>query len=337
MKKIIPSILILLVVFSVIMCSSCNSKLYNRADDTEFVVLQFSDIHLDGTKSYERRAFRTLDNLVKIVNPDFIVFTGDITLTSKNGTADNIGCLKALAEKLESYNVPWTYSFGNHDPEGPGTTPGVATKAELSEYLETLDNCVYERGPLEVFGEGNHFYNVTDAEGKAIMTMFFMDSTSEKGPAHEFTQSQIDWYTESLKEIATEVNGNDEDYLPSIAFFHIPPREMATAYAEAVEAGTVLYGRRGEDECPADNEDQMLETMIACGSTKGIFVGHEHLNNYVVDYNGIRLTYTNTFDHKMYIPTRGGTIINVKKDGSFTQQGIYRKKLEAHFRLSEEL
>lgn len=69
----------------------------------------------------------------------------------------------------------------------------------------------------------------------------------------------------------------------------------------------------------------MFETMVELGSTKAAFAGHDHMIASAAEYQGIKLVYGYSCDHGIYmVPQRGGTIINIKKDGNFTIQGIFR-------------
>lgn len=119
----------------------------------------------------------------------------------------------------------------------------------------------------------------------------------------------------------------------SLAFFHIPLRESRTAWLEYVANGYEdtdntkrIYGTAGESGeivyCGV-GEDTLFETMLELGSTKGIFNGHDHLNNFSMDYEGIRLTYGYSIDYLAYIgiknigSQRGCTVITVSPDGSF--------------------
>lgn len=71
----------------------------------------------------------------------------------------------------------------------------------------------------------------------------------------------------------------------------------------------------------------MFEKMVELGSTKGCFAGHDHMNNFSVNYQGIRLTYGLSCDHNIYLVLlRGGVLINVKNDGSFTTQHLIRHR-----------
>lgn len=68
------------------------------------------------------------------------------------------------------------------------------------------------------------------------------------------------------------------------------------------------------------------------GSTKAIFCGHDHLNDFSVEYYGVRLTFSKSIDYTAYAfqgiaektEQRGGTIISVSESGSFE---ISAKKL----------
>ena len=70
-------------------------------------------------------------------------------------------------------------------------------------------------------------------------------------------------------------------------------------------------------------EEEMFETMLALGSTKAMFYGHDHLNNIVLEYKGIQLSYGFAVDYFAYIgidktgSQRGCTIINCSPETDF--------------------
>ena len=59
------------------------------------------------------------------------------------------------------------------------------------------------------------------------------------------------------------------------------------------------------------------------GSTRAMFAGHDHTNNYCVDYKGILLTYGLSIDYNAYKDIdktdeyRGATVIRVHGSDSF--------------------
>ncbi len=110
----------------------------------------------------------------------------------------------------------------------------------------------------------------------------------------------------------------------------VPMKEYMTAYDEAKGMDNLLWGFRfpKENGTPAV-ADQMFEKMVELGSTKGCFAGHDHMNNFSVNYQGIRLTYGLSCDHNIYlVPLRVGVLINVKNDGSFTTQHLIRHSVQ---------
>ena len=287
-------------------------------------VLQITDVHILNNENKDQKAFNTITQMIEASDPDVIIVTGDITSEDENMQA-----FETFGSFLESFKIPWGFVYGNHDAEDRRTH----TKTQLSEYLESLEYCFFERGPEDVDGEGNYYYNITDDSGKVIMSLIMMDSNMYyydpalgKDDGYDcFHENQIQWYADTVKSIAKEVNGDENKVIPSLAFFHIPMREYVTGYEEAKANGNILDGVKFEQVYCSNHDDEMFETMQALGSTKGCFVGHDHMNNYTVDYQGIRLAYGYSCDHNIYlVPQKGGKLIYINEDGSFTQQGIYR-------------
>lgn len=110
-------------------------------------------------------------------------------------------------------------------------------------------------------------------------------------------QSQIDWYEWVIKGIE-KVNGG---VVNSELFFHIPLPEFNIAYAlyektlpENYNGRDVINGNFGlnrENVCSPYYNSGFFDKITALGSTKDIIVGHDHVNNSSIEYEGVRLTY----------------------------------------------
>lgn len=338
MKKWMKVLLSILLVMVLIVAGSLGfvtfyHKDYKEADDTAYKILQITDVHILNNGKKDAKAFKTITAMVETTKPDMIMFTGDLTSEKENFTA-----FKTCCEYLESFNIPWAFVFGNHEgldikyEENEVIDPEkIADRQTLSDYLESLLNCIYEAGDENVDGMGNYYYNVTDDNGKVITSLIMMDSHSydeENNGYDHFHDNQVAWYENTIKSIAKDVNGDEKQVVPSLAFFHVPMQEYMTAYDEAKGTDKLLWGFRfpNEDGTPAV-DDQMFEKMVELGSTKGCFAGHDHMNNFSVMKDGIRLTYGLSCDHNIYlVPFRGGVLINVKNDGSFTTQHLIRHR-----------
>ena len=338
MKKGVKALLcvllaVVLIVSSVFAFIGFYGKNYERAEDVVYSVLQITDVHILNDEKKDAKAFKTITAMVEKSNPDMIVVTGDITSEKENYTA-----FKTFCTFMEEFDIPWAFVFGNHEGLDIAYEPNevldpekIADKETLSDYLESLDNCIYERGDETVDGMGNYYYNVTDENGKVITSLIMMDSNSydeENDGYDHFHENQVEWYERTVKSIAKEVNGDETKVVPSLAFFHIPMQEYMTAYDEAKGTDKRLWGFRfpNEDGTPAV-DDGMFEKMVELGSTKGCFAGHDHMNNFEVEYQGIRLSYGLSCDHNIYlVPLRGGRLIEIKEDGSFTTRALFRHR-----------
>lgn len=319
-------------------------KKYQPAENTAFKVLQITDIHILNEEKKDAKAFKTISAMVSQTAPDMIVVTGDVTSEKENFTA-----FKTFSTYMESLQIPWAFVYGNHEgldiayAEGEVLDPEkIADKQQLNDYLSSLQYCIYERGDETTDGMGNYYYNVQDDNGKVLMSLIMMDSNAyypdeTVGGYDRFHDNQIAWYENTVKSIAKEVNADETKVVPSLAFFHIPMREYVAAYDAAKGTDALLAGLRFEKSGCAQVDDAMFETMLALGSTKGVFVGHDHMNNYAVDYQGIRLSYGLSCDHNIYVvPFRGGNLINIKEDGTFTQQRLIRHRGQSTVTIGKE-
>ncbi len=348
MKKGVKVLLCVLLAVVLVVCSvfafvGLYGKDYERADDTVYSVLQVTDVHILNDEKKDAKAFKTITAMVEASKPDMIVVTGDVTSEKENFTA-----FKTFCTFMEEFNIPWAFVFGNHEGLDIAYEPGevldpekIADKQTLSDYLESLDNCIYERGDENVDGMGNYYYNVTDENGKVITSLIMMDSHSydEENEGYDhFHENQVEWYENTIKSIAKEVNGDETKVVPSLAFFHVPMQEYRMGYDEAKGTDKRLWGYRFEGEgCPAV-DDQMFEKMVELGSTKGCFAGHDHMNNYEVEYQGIRLAYGLSCDHNIYVvPLRGGKLIEIKEDGSFTTRALFRHRAMSGITFGKEV
>jgi hypothetical protein len=119
----------------------------------------------------------------------------------------------------------------------------------------------------------------------------------------------------------------------SLAFFHIPLLEVREAYWEYVNNGSqntadckFIKGNPGEKDpvvFPSETKTALFDTMVELGSTQGMFYGHDHLNNFVMEYKGIIMSYGYSIDYfayggiDRYGYQRGCQMITVHPDGSF--------------------
>lgn len=316
------------VLLAALLCGCSKTQETAGAADTAYSILQITDVHILNDEKKDQKAMKSITAMIEKTKPDLVMVTGDIT-----SEHDNLTAIQKFGTFMETFRIPWDFTYGNHDAEGQ------ASKDEIDAYLATLEHCVYERGDPAVYGHGNHYRNVTDGSGNVIMSLIMMDSNMYDEPNNgydHFHDSQIQWYSDTVKQIAKEANGDETKVVPSLAFFHIPMQEYVTAYDEAKKNDSRLSGFRFEKSGSPAVDDQMFETMVSLGSTKGTFVGHDHMNDYTVEYQGIRLAYGNSCDHNIYVvPMRGGNLIEIKNDGSFTTSQVFAHRVTGHIEVKD--
>lgn len=325
--------------------------------DRDFKVLHLTDIHIGGgvlSIEKDKKAINAVAAMVTAEKPDLVIVTGDISFAVPwAGTINNSYAHKYFIRLMENLGVYWTVTFGNHDSEVYDYY-GRSAVADMYED-ESLEYCLFDRGPENIFGECNHVINVKNSKGLITKSFIMMDTNSYtwEDPLGIFWiydnihKDQIDWYENTIKDL-NAYNASLLDLLPeserpedvenyttvqSLLFVHIPLMEVREAYNEYLAAGesdteNVKYieGKVGESDpyvyCSED-EENMFETMLSLGSTKAMFYGHDHLNNIVLDYKGITLSYGYSIDYLAYSgideigSQRGCTVINCAPDTSF--------------------
>ncbi|MGI6213166.1 MAG: metallophosphoesterase [Christensenellales bacterium] len=301
-----------------------------KPDDSELVILQLTDIHIGNslfTQGRDKLAIEAVTKIVNHVQPDLIIATGDIVypINIQGGNGNNLASYKIFAGMMESFGIPWALTFGNHDSE----FLSLYTKQELGEYLVTLEHCLFQPGPADINGVGNYVIKVLNSDGSLNNALVLMDSNAyeDYNPWHydKIRDNQIVWYENTLKAISP----SEEDLVPSLAFFHIPLNEFEDAwrlYKQDSDEVEYLFGAAREPDekvCAPYTKGNMFDKMVELGSTKGVFVGHDHYNNWSIRYKGIELSYGYSIDYLAYstaikkVDQRGGTIIRIADDGSY--------------------
>ena len=83
------------------------------------------------------------------------------------------------------------------------------------------------------------------------------------------------------------------------------------------EGYTDSFGVKYEDICSYPADEGMLDVMLALGSTKHILCGHDHTNNYVVPYKGVKFIYSLKLGAGCYWNPilNGGTVFRITENG----------------------
>lgn len=359
MKKLI-SIICVIAVFAIILpLSSCN-KNYDESvtafqlnEKGEFKILTIADLHFMNNNSIEdENMLERMEFLINETEPELLIILGDLVYSD----VDRVEALRVLIDIIDSYKIPWAPVYGNHDPENPkgilytSKAEAIANKQAMNKLFEKSTYCLFEEGPEDIQGYGNYIINIEDGND-IIQTLFFMDSNDyvRKEDVNEFDyipksaldlfrnygtiyKDQIEWYEEKVKDIS-DYQYNGKKTVPSLAFFHIPLPEYKTVW-ELYENNSsevkhydgkiqeIAINNNGGVSSPSFNTG-MFDKMVELGSTKAVFVGHDHANDFSIEYKGIRLNYNGGMRHITYTVSDdivesmfGGRLVTIKSDGS---------------------
>lgn len=329
MKKVYNTLASLLSVLALASCAGSPEALtyehYKKRDldyQENFRVLQMTDIHF-GLATNFAEEWVYFDTLIGLAEPDLMVLTGDMFMNA------SVDVVNKLYGYLNSKDIPWTVTFGNHDRQGFYTPQFIEGQATYDQY----DNCLYVDPDDNVNGHGNHYINIvsgTDVEWQVIM----LDSGSyhSRGATYDYDvihEDQIAWYENVIKETNKTQSGVDDfslippaNIIPSLAFFHIPLIEYVDAYnawkALGLEENDDTGYYKDSDIWHGYYNSGFFDKAKELGSTRGTFVGHDHTNNFAIDYEGITLSYGVKTGRGIYHdPTMiGGQVIVLKDDGT---------------------
>ncbi|MGN0521312.1 MAG: hypothetical protein ACI4IQ_01595, partial [Eubacterium sp.] len=188
---------------------------------------------------------------------------------------------------------------------------GRADKAKLAEIYESAEHCLFKCGPEGMNGMGNYIVNLTRND-EVVYSLFMLDDGQFRVVDGQITdggvnENQIEWYEWAVNGI-NETSGKA---VPNIAFLHVPVPE----YNELTD--NFEMGLRQEESCTAINNDGFFEAFKENGGTY-MLAGHDHNNNFIADYNGVKLCYMTKSSYNCYFSfkTLGGTVITLDKNNN---------------------
>ena len=273
------------------------------APNGTFKIVQFTDTQ--DTQNTDPRTIALIKAVLADQKPDLVVFTGDNIRGGPQTPTDVRTAINNIVGPVEAEGIPWFITFGNHDEDHTPVT-GVDEKGMLAIYRSYRHN-INRRSPESVTGTGNMQVLIRSARGhRPVFNVWGLDSgryapekIADQTIADDFLlgwtwmpdwdwlrPDQIAWYRTTSEKLEKTYGSK----IPSLMFFHIPLQEFRTMYENGARHGVV--GERNEDECPGPFNSGLFAALLERGDVKGVFVGHDHVNNYVGNYFGITLGYS---------------------------------------------
>jgi len=301
-----------LVLIALLILSGCHSGTEITQNDSRpelkfssngtFKIAQFTDIHWNPASENNHKTLENIRHVIETEKPDLIVYTGDIVTRGPSLNA----WIEVTAPPRDA-GIPWAVTLGNHDDEHE------ITRNDIFDLLITLPGFVGEKGP-DISGVGNYLLEVAGANSdQTAAWIWCFDShgyPSDKellGSYDWIKFDQIDWYRRESAQQISKANGK---ILPALAYFHIPLPE----YHLIAEAEQTL-GLFEEKVCSPDVNSGLFNAFLETGDVMGMFVGHDHVNNYIGKHMGIALGYGQVSGADAYGRFPRGSRIVVLKEG----------------------
>ena len=281
-------------------------------EDGSFRVLTLSDLHMNA--SADATKVQAIKDRIKFLvdkeRPDLVIFTGDNTIGSSSEASLRAN-IDAMVSYIEEKQIPWCHVYGNHDHEG------ALSNEKQQAIFESYEYCI-SKDAEGISGTGNYVHAVYKADGSIGAVIYCLDSgayDSEKGGYDYIKADQIAWYKET-SQILQEFN--DGDVINGMMAFHIPLIENNTAHNNR-DNKEIVYewnGQKNEDICASKTDTNLLETIFERGDVKAIVTGHDHKNDYMYNYYGVKLTSSPNISDLTYYDARvqGARVFDLNAD-----------------------
>ena len=302
-------------------------KTLKFGSDGKFEILVLADVQdvyplQEDTLQYIREAIDT-------VKPDLVVFNGD------NIVIDDERAYDQLLSVLDERDQKFTFVFGNHDEEDR-----TYTREELLSFYQKYDECLAYDADPSLHGCATHNLPILASDGSKVAFNLWMFDSGDyikegefKGEYDCVRKDQIEWYKNESKKLEDENGGK----VPSIAFEHIITEEGVAALHPSMPSFLGALGRAFtngnaysilpiftriksgvilEPPCPSVDNEGQWDAFVERGDVLGCVFGHDHVNTFIGEYDGIDVIMTPGITSHSYKNDtfRGGRLITIYEE-----------------------
>lgn len=286
-----------------------NKMLHFREDGT-FKIVQFTDLHYGSSSHHNEKTQELQRKILDWEKPDLVVVTGDVVSGYEWDRSDHFveKRWRMFVQPMVERGIRWAFTMGNHDTEADltarqlavldGSFPLSLTRMGVS-HLKSVTNYY-----LPIYKNPSTLINGT--EDLLDTVLYFFDSGPENcDGVHGYGcifEKQVDWYR-STSEGFMHSSSAYSKHPQGLAFLHIPLPEYLDMYNTQQTNGTL--DDNGICCIPNENYASLFPAMKEVGNIQGVFCGHDHMNDYIGEYEGIVLAYGRKSGYGSYGPARG--------------------------------
>lgn len=276
-------------------------------EDGTFKICMFND--LQDKRNPNKMTIALVEAVLDSEQPDLVVIAGDtISDTYITASADDVeATIKALMKPIADRNIPFLFTFGNHDHDASD----ALSLEGMIEACKSYASCVI---PDDGCDPGTYNVPILNSDGTGYAFNVYMIDTGNKnaevGGYRGALPYQNEWYKAKSDELKA---ANGGEVVPSLLFQHIPVKEIYQFMEETDDIQNAYFSiddykwyRLKEDKlCEGNNycfeapcsEKQTVttgqyESWLEKGDIIGAFFGHDHINNFVgITDEGIKMGY----------------------------------------------
>lgn len=305
LNKVLSVIFVLIfIIGSVCPAASAKSKTELKfGDDGKFRIMHITDTHFTDFPFEESIAF--IEKALDDYQPNLVIFGGD-NIKGWFDTSMQLGVKAAidrLVAPLEERNIPFSFTYGNHDWEAY-----LCPKTMQNKMYAAHSNCIMPKGYSTPLRAGNGYILIKDSSGeKNIFNLWLFDSGTKikTGSTRIETVNsvQLNWYKRTCEKLKKQNGGQ---VIPSLVFQHFPVQEITKIFDEdenGVKCGEKTYSLKSgltdglsdgitgtansristhlnkAVEIPNKNKGE-YSAWISQGDVIGAFFGHSHVNDF---------------------------------------------------------
>jgi hypothetical protein len=281
----------------------------------EFVILQITDLHYGENEYKDSHSDQIQEKLIKLVQPDMVVNTGDAISGNKWNKVDK-GWYRKLWERFTkpylTLKIPYAYALGNHDREADATLDEIAEMERSHPY--SLFRGTRDIDPSSLSNYLTHIYSSFEGVYDKISALLWIfDSKKSCRDVVDgngcIDQAQLNWYEKMSQSHAEDYGTGDK--IQGMAFFHVPIQEFMFLWNKEK-----TFGVKGEHVCCPFYNTGVFERFLKVGNVRVIGCGHDHNSNFGGNLNGIDLVYGVKTGYGSYGPVRfqrGARVFKLKE------------------------
>ena len=256
------------------------AKDFKYNSDGKFKVLQLTDTHVIFGDPRSERAYENVGKMLDIERPDLVIHTGDVIF----GAPAEEGARKVLG-LISDRKIPFAVALGNHDSQF-----GLDRKS-IYDVIRTIPYNINTPADKGISKASNDVITLSGESG-VDRVLYLFDSGDMMGIEDAGYDNvhidQIEWYDAHSREFKAANGGKPVN---SLAFFHIPPAEFDYCLRLSDDKGWNFIGHMGEQIGCSRLNSGLFQAMKMNGDVQAIVCGHEHNNDFVMQYKGIMLIY----------------------------------------------